>query len=435
MLFTLTAALAAPTATITVTVVPTEPEHLEVSLEVPSTLLPEPHSHVQVEFFHEAFDSADDGFRSFVFPSNERWAPRVPHTGGDLSLTFDVRLNHHTAHPRHGPAAVPHPTDGGFTLVHRAFVPMLALEVDPESPLNRINPATEVVFQLPEDWRVISSTRGAVPMSTARDAASVVGEFVEEVLTHEASTRLVTSDYDTAALQALRTLIERTETTARSLLGGVEGHPTLVILDRGPTGAAVIGDAIVITTEVPPDGKAASASGRVLVRQLARQYHDSDPGWMRDGFAEYFHLQLIARMDGHSADQAIAPFMKRVQTYRDYAGAVPLSQARGEYAQSGGAVAAFCIDTWLREQDQTLAEVHHGLTTYAESGSRIGEDDLFDALAAAGPEVVQRARTAITQLEPIDVNDCLMRAGFAVIGEDLLTAVAPPGHTGAPFLE
>ncbi len=398
---------------------------LDVTLTVPLGWLPREADRVVVRFRNERFRAGPTNYSEFV-RSIEPAGNEVPWQDDQtlprdrvLRLRYRVHLDHAEADPVVGKDEVPHPTSAGWFLNGRAFLPRLYLpSAEREKNLDM---DAELVLHVPKSWALESSAgpveKGHVrapSLAELHDAIYYTGQFEKHVLKEgNVSITLATTDFSTADLNGLVDLLRRTLALGNRELGPIPPVHLLVVYDRDRERAGgVVGRGISLLNDAPPDAKASSSTGVVVVHELMHLWNRADAEWLSEGFTRWLELVMSLRLDNASAQETARRLLSIHDNYARAIGTGSIDKARDSLAYSGGAVLAFCLDADLRADGSSLFQVHRAARD--KSGVPLSAEGFVAAVDAVSDKSARALRERLAKKGPIDFGACLQRAGYKV---------------------
>jgi hypothetical protein len=406
------------------TLVP-EKRVLDVTLTVPLGWLPREADRVAVRFRNERFRAGPTNYSEFV-RSIEPAGNEVPWQDEQtlppdrvLRLRYRVHLEHAEADPVVGKDEVPHPTRAGWFLNGRAFLPRLYLPT-PEREKN-LDLDAELVLHVPESWALESSAgpvdKGHVrapSLAELHNAIYYTGQIAKHLLEEgNVSVTLATTDFATSDAGGLSELVRRTLALGNAELGPIPPVHLLVVYDRDRERAGgVVGRGISLLYDQPPDGKASSSMGVVVVHELMHLWNRADAEWLSEGFTRWLELVMSLRLDNASKQETVARLLSIHDNYARAIGSGTIAGAKDSLAYSGGAVLAFCTDADLRADNRSLFVVHRNARE--KSGVPLSAEGFLAEVDAASEKSGRAARERLAKKGPIDFGACLRRAGYKV---------------------
>lgn len=398
---------------------------LDVALTVPLAWLPRDADRVVVRFRNERFRAGPTSYSEFVrgIDAARNEVPwQEEHTlppDRVLSLRYRVHLEHAAADPVVGVDEVPHATAGGWFLNGRAFVPRLYLPTPARD--KNLDLEAEIALHLPEGYALESSagaeSEGRIrtqSLAELHDAIYYTGKFQSKRLTEgSVDVTLVTSDFTAEDLAPLGSLVTRTLRLGAKELGTIPPVHLLLAYDKAAERAGgVVGRGISLLYEAPPDGRASSPMGVVVVHELMHLWNRADQEWMSEGFTRYLEVMMSLRLDAAEKEEIAERLLSVHDNYARAIGNGTIAQARDSLAYSGGAVIAFCTDADLKADGSSLALVHQAVRK--KTGVPLVVDELLNAVDAASKQSGVALRERLTRRGAIDFGKCLRQAGYRV---------------------
>lgn len=402
------------------TLVDGDPAHLDVVLDLPDAALPPGAEQVQFPFFAEPFKAAPEGYVAFVTQDGQPFAERVVAVPGGRRLTYRVRLDHAAKEPLHGLDECPHRTRQGWLLVGRAFIPLVKVggTVQEDLPMALTldvgtQPLVTLAGEAAGDARI-----GTLGQLT--HALYYVGAHRERVVRQGATTvRILSQDYDEAALAPLAQLVQSTLRIAERALGPAPARTRLLIYDHQDLGFAggVIGGDITLASSTPPSGSGLSPVGAVVVHELSHLWLTADELWLSEGFDTYLELIFGLLVDEADEAQLTRELLRAYTKYQGHAsGGGPVRTANGLYAYTGGAMVAFCLDARLEAAGSSVPDVLRAALDGDGRGTTVAR--YRAALAAVSAPAADYLDALLDRTEPLDFSVCLEDAGFDLELED-----------------
>ena len=394
---------AEPDATVTVRLVEGADE-LAVVLTVPGGS----GRPVTVDFGDSPFLEGPASWNRFV----EDGGGRVPPWSADpAELSYRVRLTHHQVPHDHGVDEVPHPVEGGWFLVGRAFIPMFP-------PASGSRPVA-ISWELPDGWEAAHSLAADPTLAEARETVFYIGQFARrEVTVGGARVELVTSGYGERVLEGVAEGLVRTLERAEARLGPIPDRRKLVTLDPPPPDApmdvfqgGVIGDGVSLLTPAPPTAELGGAGGSLLIHELTHLWIHEGPLWFREGLTQFETVLGQGELAGMSETERIELFQGQDRHHQRVWGKESLRGMRGYGAYTAGAVFGFCVDVELRREGSDLGQVLRGIGYRPTTRP---DQDFFRRLRDISPRVARYARRWLGSRRPDDLQACLERAGYEV---------------------
>ena len=396
------------------TLVDGAPAHLDVVVELPDAALPAGAGQVQFPFFAEPFKAAPEGYVAFVTQGDAPFAERVQAVPGGRRLEYRVRLDHAAKEPLHGLDECPHRTRQGWLLVGRAFIPLVKVDGEVQEGLPMAltldvggQPVVTLAGEAAGDARV-----GA--LGQLAHALYYVGPHHERVVRQGATTvRILSRDFDAAALEPLAALVQSTLRVAERALGPAPLRTRLLIYDHQDLGFAggVIGGDITLASSTPPSGSGLSPVGAVVVHELSHLWLTADAPWLSEGFNTYLELVFGLRVDDASEARLTQELLRAYAKYQGHAsGGGPVRTATGLFAYTGGAMVAFCLDARLEAAGSSVPDVLRAALTGDGAGTTVAR--FRAALAAVSAPAAEYLDALLDRAEPLDFAVCLADAGF-----------------------
>lgn len=364
---------------------------------------------LEMPFYSESFKKAK-GYQDFVSAKGAPFEGRIEAASGPVDMVYQVALTHAQAAPRHGLDEVPHKTSKGWMLVGRAFLPVLKRDGQ------RWSVPTLLKIDAPQGV-VSSAGRAQGPaqvgsLSDLSDAFYYLGPHESITVTRGQTTvRIMSADFSAEALAPLKTLVDKTLSTAEASLGPAPKKERFLIFDRQSLGFAggVIGGDITLMSSTPPTASALAPIGAVVVHELGHLWVHADAPWLSEGFNSYFELMWGLRIDGASPRAGLDALMRLHTRYQANRKPQPIAKAKGLAAYTDGAMLAFCLDAELRQKNHTLIEVFKAALG-GSPGTTVA--DLKAAVKAADPQSAAYLEAVLNSPDGVDFDGCLKSAGL-----------------------
>ncbi len=334
------------------------------------------------------------------------WPGRFERSERAQTIRYRVRLEHSARLEDLRELSFEHTR--GWHLKGYSFLPHPAATTQDDPP-------ALLRFVLPEGQRALSSVVATESTFHGRSLTELVratyeiGDPHHHCLRAEHGLVCVASSTDEALEDTARFVRTAMEETA-SLLGPLDEPNVLISIHPAslptPLGLSV-GSGVLVLADGPP--LETSPTSFALVHEIVHLWH---PGgrrvaslWLREGLAEYFAHQIIARMSTQGQDQFLA---RVLEAHRRTRGHGPFEVASGDDVYAVGVMAGFCLDKLLAPSGASTAGVVKRLLDQVppNTPTAVTDDWFFAEVAKASASSAGYFRLMMQEPE-FDFSKCL----------------------------
>ncbi len=274
-------------------------------------------------------------------------------------------------------------------------------------------------FELPNLRSTATQDEDGYFVTPAAHDLFVYGDFdVRDVVVGDGRVHLMARGFDAGELAPIVALISRSLSSSQERIGAAHGAH-LLLLERGPPSVTREAGLTRLTTDRVITSALNTEEARVIIEAAHGVYLGTDSALVARGFGRWLALRAIAELSGEEGGVSIVDVMESYRAYRLWAvkGARPIEGTSDALAAHAGTVAAFCVDTKLREEGRSIDE----LIGQANQNAR-GETQRVNGAAVLTSLMSTAARRElfrVARFRGVTVfQSCLERAGASLRARD-----------------